>query len=112
MTDDRAVTPRGFSIDAYIQQGELAYPVSEGSIRLRVLLDSGAALHLHETPLSADQVLTLQKDGRELLQATALDTSELRWWLLGLGSHVEVLEPKELRREFRGIVTRMMKLYR
>jgi len=68
-------------------------------------------MHLHESLLAAGQVLTKQDDGRELLEATVLDTTELRWWLLGFGSAVEVLEPKDLRAEFRGIAAEMVKLY-
>jgi len=33
------------------------------------------------------------------LTATVEDDQTLRWWLLGFGSRVEVLEPAELRAE-------------
>jgi predicted DNA-binding transcriptional regulator YafY len=63
-------------------------------------------------PLSKDQTLTVKKDGRELLEATEQDTSELHWWLLGFGSSAEVLEPEALRKEFRSIAKDMAKLYK
>jgi predicted DNA-binding transcriptional regulator YafY len=53
----------------------------------------------------------VEKDGRVLLQATVLDTLELRWWLQGFGDKVEVLAPKALREEFRDAVQRMAKMY-
>ena len=40
-------------------------------------------------------------DGRVAVEATVADTADLRWWLLGFGSAVEVLEPASLREEFR-----------
>ena len=49
--------------------------------------------------LSEDHRTTEQSDGRILVEATVADTSQLRWWLLGFGSQVEVLEPISLREE-------------
>ena len=112
MIEEPAVRPKGFSLDAYIGEGAFGYPVSAAPIRLRVIFDEGAAMHLHETPLSKDQTLTVKEDGRELLDATVQDTSELRWWLLGFGSSAEVLAPKPLRYEFATIVADMAALYR
>jgi predicted DNA-binding transcriptional regulator YafY len=38
-------------------------------------------------------------DDRERLMATVKDTQELRWWLLGFGEGVEIIEPASLRAE-------------
>lgn len=108
----RALRPKRFDLDEYIRKGEFGYPLSEKPIRLRAIFDRGASLHLHETPLSLDQVLTPYDDDHEQLEATVLDTSELRWWLLGFGSGAEVLEPKSLRAEFATIATDMANLYK
>jgi predicted DNA-binding transcriptional regulator YafY len=111
LLDSRRHAPAGFDLDKYIQKGEFSYPVSGTRIRLRALLDSGAAIHLHETRLSPDQKLKKSPDGRVLLQATVLDTLELRWWLLGFGDGVEVLGPKKLRLEFQRIASSMAGRY-
>jgi predicted DNA-binding transcriptional regulator YafY len=95
-----ATVPAGFDLDRYIQEGEFAYPVG-APIRLKAVFSHGAALHLHDTPLSADQVLTELDHERVLLRATVENTAELRWWLLGFGELVEVLAPADLRAEFR-----------
>jgi predicted DNA-binding transcriptional regulator YafY len=95
-----AVVPEGFDLDRYIQEGEFSYPVGE-PIRLEAVFSHGAAFHLHDTPLSADQVLTELDRERMLLCATVENTAELRWWLLGFGELVEVLAPADLRGEFR-----------
>jgi predicted DNA-binding transcriptional regulator YafY len=110
--DKHARLPKGFDLDAYIRSGELGYLASEIPIRLSVSMDEGAAQHLYETPLSSEQVLTPQHDGCVLLEATVLDTSELRWWLLGFGSSIEVLMPKKLRKEFQSMARGMANLYK
>ena len=50
----------------------------------------------------------LQEDGRILVEATVSDTADLRWWLLGFGSSVEVLEPTSLREQFREQAQRLL----
>jgi predicted DNA-binding transcriptional regulator YafY len=51
-----AMVPEGFNLDRYIQEGEFSYPVRE-PIRLEAVFNRGAAFHLHDTPLSIDQVI-------------------------------------------------------
>jgi predicted DNA-binding transcriptional regulator YafY len=94
------IVPEGFDLDRYIQEGEFSYPVGE-PIHLEAVFSYGAALHLRDTPLSADQVLTELADERVLVGTTVENTAELRWWLLGFGELVEVLAPADLREEFR-----------
>jgi len=36
---------------------------------------------------------------------------EFSWWVLSLGSAAEILEPPELREEFKAIVEKMFKIY-
>ena len=93
------------------EEGMFSYPVSEKKIKLRALFSPNAALHLTESKLSGDQKITDKKDGRVLVEATVADTAELRWWLLGFGKYVEILEPKSLREEFSGIAEDMRNIY-
>jgi len=58
-----------------------------------------------------DQQLTDLGDGTVLVEATVADTRQLRWWLLGFGGRVEVLEPQGLREEMKGQAERMMMRY-
>jgi predicted DNA-binding transcriptional regulator YafY len=46
-----------------------------------------------------------------LIEASVLDTPQLRWWLLGFGDAVEVVEPKSLRREFAEMSRAMASYY-
>ncbi len=109
---DKASRPKNFNLDAYIEEGAFSYPVSGERIRLQALFGSGAAEHLYETSLAKDQKLTPQKDGRVLVEATVLDSSALRWWILGFGPAVEVVSPPELRQEFEQMASALAALYR
>ena len=60
----------------------------------------GAAEHLLETRLSLNQQIVPDQAGWVRLQATVPNTAQLRWWLMGFGEGVEVLEPASLRQEF------------
>ena len=99
-----------FNLDDYIASGELDFSVG-GAIKLRALFTKGAAFHLEERPLSDDQKIIEQEDGRMLVTATLQDTSELRWWLLGFGDQVEVQKPKSLRQVFAQVALNMTTRY-
>jgi len=108
--DKPASIPDGFSLDDYIAAGELHFTIG-GTVKLNALFSADAVFHLGERPLSGDQTITEQPDGRMLVTVTVQDTSELRWWLLGFGDQVEVLEPTELRNHFTEIALNMASAY-
>ncbi len=111
LLNDKALTPDGFDLDDYLASGALQFPFEPGkNIKLRARFNRDAAAHLYESPLAADQKLT-EVDDKVLLEATVLDTSQLRWWLLGFGAAVEVLAPKGLRRELSQVAKEMATLY-
>jgi len=89
--------PESFDLDAYIAAGGFSY-VETGLIRLRIRVDSYAAEHLLESPISSDQKSKPLADGRTEFTASVVDTKQLRWWLTGFGDALEVVEPRELRR--------------
>lgn len=111
MTDAAARRPTGFELDAYIASGEFGFPRS-GAFRLVARFERGAALPLIETPLSKDQKAVEVGDDSIRIEATVLDTQELRWWLQSFGDEVEVLKPVRLRREFQAMAKNMAGLYR
>ncbi len=107
-----ATAVAGFDLDRYIAEGAFGYRLSEQPIRLKVRFAKAPAQHLYETALGQDQTLTEEPDTQTvLLEATVLDTEELRWWLLGFGDQVEVLEPGALRAVFRGMAERLYREY-
>jgi len=56
-----------------------AFTLTPILIRLRALFDEGAAFHLTERPLSADQSLRKTGGGYYRLTATVPANEELRW---------------------------------
>ncbi len=112
MLDEDAQPSADFDLAQYVEQEHgFSYPASDKNIKLRALFYGGAAFHLTELKLSAEQKITPQKDAAALLTATIADTAELRWWLLGFGSQVKVLGPPELRKEFAALTAEMMARY-
>jgi predicted DNA-binding transcriptional regulator YafY len=94
---DTAVTrPDGFDLDRYIEQGEFQYPVGP-MIKLKAKFTRAGAAHLHETPLSEDQIIEDLDHDHVIVTAKVRDTAQLDWWLSAFGPGVEVQEPWELR---------------
>jgi len=101
-----------FSLQHYIENDQqFSYPIQKGKIDLKVLFDAEMASHLAETPLTKYQQLTLQDDGRILLEVTITDTLDLRWWLQGFAEGLEVLEPAKMREEFKETANRLVDIY-
>lgn len=85
-----------FDLDSYLANG--AFGWGEGElIRLEALFTQGAGNHLYETPLSSDQKISVESDGRLRVVANLPFTKQLQWWLLGFGNGVEVIGPERLR---------------
>lgn len=108
--DQPAKTPKQFDLAKYIRQGAFGFEES-GEIKLVVRFTTPAAEHLRETPLSQDQQIEPDQPGWVRLQATVPDTAQLRWWLLGFGDQVEVLEPSALRDEFVNMTQSLHSIY-
>ena len=112
LTDEPAETPPDFRLADHLgDDGPFAYPASGDKLELRALFHAGAGAHLTESRLSSDHRTTQQEDGRVLVEATVADTAELRWWLAGFGSLVEVLGPDSLREEFREEARQLSRIY-
>ncbi|PKB20097.1 helix-turn-helix transcriptional regulator [Janthinobacterium sp. 64] len=99
-----------FNLDAYIAAGHLGI-VSGAPLALRATFSSAAGAHLYETRLHAEQTLERAADGSLTLCATVPNTQALRWWLLGFGAGVSVLEPAALRSEMAAIAQQMAASY-
>ncbi|WP_019895106.1 helix-turn-helix transcriptional regulator [Hydrogenovibrio halophilus] len=89
----------GFDLDDYVRQGHFEYVVEQEEwITLQLKISAGLYPHLVESRLSTDQVIE-QREGDYFLKASVQNTNQLRWWLMGLGAEVEVLQPNALRSE-------------
>lgn len=81
--------PDGFKLAAYANSGALGF-MNQGLSKIRLRFKRDAGLHLYETPLSDDQIIT---DAGEhlIIEATVMKTSQFDWWVNGFGKNVEVL---------------------
>ena len=112
LLDEDAVAPEGFDLDQFLSEGSFDYCDEENNtIQLKVLFSNWAGHHLLETPLSEDQKTEEKEEGQLQVEATVKDSAQLRWWLLGFGDFLEVLEPEALRVEFADICHRMSECY-
>ncbi len=112
LTDEAASALTDFRLADHLgDDGAFAYPASDEKLALRALFDASAGAHLTESCLAPDHRATEQEDGRVLVEATVADTAQLRWWLSGFGSLVEVLGPESLREEFREEALRLARIY-
>ena len=112
LTDYPVETAPDFRLADHLgDDGSFAYPASDNKLELCALFQAGAGAHLTESRLAPDHRATQQKDGRVLVEATVADTAELRWWLAGFGSLVEVLGPDSLREEFQEAARRLTTIY-
>lgn len=105
-------TPRGFNLDDYINSGAFGWQrVVDKTITLKLRFIESVGKHLLETPINKTQKHKVN-DGFIDIEAQVADTEELRWWLLGFGSNVEVLKPKVMRKEFSTIAAELQGMYR
>ena len=69
-------------------------------IEFKARLCDHLATILEETPLSESQQITdTDEAGYRKIEATIPSTWQLRWWVLGEGERIEVIEPLALRQE-------------
>jgi predicted DNA-binding transcriptional regulator YafY len=107
---------RGFSDDeASIAPPRTGKPDGRGStdldgfvVRLRV---RDRARVLRDAPLRDARRVGGDGDGRQVVEAHAVDDTELRSWILAQGALVEVVEPKRLRNEIAAVLEEAARLY-
>lgn len=109
MLDLEAKPLDNFDLDEYANN-RMGYPVNDEKASLKIRLSNKVAQSLIESPLSEDQA-THEEGEDVIIEATVADNLELRWWLQAYGSNVEVLEPKELRNEFKELANNMVGMY-
>jgi hypothetical protein len=112
LLDTPSTIPDNFSLQEYIDGGAFGFinrPNHKIAFKARFSFE--LANFLRESPLSNNQRITDNPDGSAIVEAEIPDNHQLRLWLLGFGSDVEVLAPASLRREIAGQVVKMVKLY-
>ncbi len=100
-----------FDLAEFVDSGRFKYLVGEEPLAIELSVSSFVAARLDESPLSEDQEIVSLQENRLLVKATVPDSSQLRWWILGHGTQVELLRPESLRDECKSLVAEMNHLY-
>ena len=100
LRDEDAVKPTGFTLEAYVAAGALQFGSGE-QIDLTARINQTLASILEETPLSTNQQITTEGADRFILNASIVDSWQLRWWILSQGANIEIISPPEIREKTR-----------
>ncbi|MEO8603606.1 MAG: WYL domain-containing protein [bacterium] len=82
----------------------------ETRVELRIV-DPETHAYLASRRIHPSQIFRKRRDGSWHLSLTVRGTAELKYWILGLGPHVEVLRPASLRAEIKAMLTRARRAY-
>jgi predicted DNA-binding transcriptional regulator YafY len=109
---DNCIEVEAFDLQQYIKDGHFEYLADkdESTIELKIKASNWLVRQLDENPLSENQKIHMDSEDN-IITATVKNTHQLRWWLMGLGEEVEVLEPLELREEFAQSFKNLYKRY-
>lgn len=87
--------PRGFKLAKYLEDGFADFGSGQ-MITMKAYVDKSLQKHLLESKLSEDQQI-VSEGAKGLLTAKLPLTQQLIWWLRGLGSQIEIIEPQILK---------------
>lgn len=87
-----------FDLNGYLRSGAINLPYGK-TIHMTLRFIAPAGEHLFRTPINDTQTLEKLDSGDIKLSAEVEYTDELKWWILGFGSYVEVISPDELRED-------------
>jgi len=98
LTNDSFVYPSGFSIDEFVK----SQPTGWGTgalIRVKLSVVPRLGRVLLESPMGDDQIVSCGDDEDDdwIVEATVPEAEKFVWWLLSLGTGVEVFAPSQLR---------------
>lgn len=98
-----------FSIDGFL---EGSWGIKKGRrARVKLKFSPKIAWFISEITWHPSQKLELNKDGSLCADYEVMGLDEIKRWILSFGADVEVLEPRELRKEIVDAITEMKKVY-
>lgn len=101
--------PEDFNIDEYL---EGAWGIMRGRrYQVKIRFDSYQARWIRERSLRDGERMEELKDGSIIFETIASGLTEITQWVLGFGSHAEVLEPAELRETIEKEILQMKDVY-
>ena len=99
-----------FSLKAYLETGFLAERATEPE-NIVIKFDEYQARWIRERQWHSSQQIEELPSGELILRLRVGGLGEVKRWIMGYGSHAEVLEPESLRREIKEDVKKMKKNY-
>ena len=108
---ERAPSDGSFYIDEFLQSGAFGFSKENARIKVVLRFSKNAGAHLLESKLSVDQNSEILENGFLRVTASLANNEEMRWWLLGFGPGVEVLEPADLRSEICELLRKSLAQY-
>lgn len=108
---DEEISEIEFDLKDYCQTGAMGYLVSPSDLKIELKMTKPAARHLQETAISDDQAITVLDDNFVKVTGTVKNSKDLRWWILGFGSQLEVIKPQRLRAELKQQAEQMAASY-
>ncbi|KOA18211.1 HTH domain protein [Clostridium homopropionicum DSM 5847] len=109
ITNDIFIKPRNFSLKDYLKSFRNLH--LEGKIRVKVKFNKAITEFIEEGKWLMDQQIEKTSDGNTIFHTFVNELGEIKSWLLGFGTKVEVLEPEELRNDIHKEIAGMAKLY-
>ena len=108
--NEQSNRPEKFSLQEYANSSVFGFN-NNGLIDLKLKFTQEAGQHLFETPLNDTQTIEETNSGEILVNAKIADNAQLRWWILGFGGQVEVIEPNSLRQDISKVCKSLSKIY-
>lgn len=103
-------TPPDFDAEALITQGLFLEHGGE-TVIIRIRFDSYQARWIRERKYHPTQIIEPLPDGGIVLTFQVAGLAETARWVMGFGSHAEVLEPARLRAEIAAHIAALEKIY-
>ena len=108
--NEQSKRPEKFSLQEYASSSVFGFN-DNGVIDLTLKFTQDAGQHLYETPINNSQSIEETKEGEIIVHVNISDNAQLRWWILGFGDQVEVIEPLSLRHFMFGTTKRQLQFY-
>lgn len=108
---DRFDYPRGYTPEKHTEGVFGIIEGDEHAVEL-LILDPQTEAYLRSRRIHPTQHFHRRRRGGTVMSMTVRGIDELKYWVLGLGPHVEVLKPRHLRAEIADAVKRASRLYR
>jgi predicted DNA-binding transcriptional regulator YafY len=109
LTAERFEVPAEFNVDEFMKA---SFGVFQGQpVHVKLHFTPDAAGYVKEKVWHDSQQISGQRDGSVVLEMDVAGTKEIKHWILGWGSQVQVLKPDSLREEIRSEAAEILGVY-